>query len=148
MSNNFISHEGANLLANILRRRKIETLDLKLNPILTEGANEIFALAGIVELVELNLSSCSFDENVEESLLYVIKNNKMLVRLNISINKLSEELGEEILNKLSCNDVLRHLDVRGTGISHKIKRMIDATVLENREKNNSVGQQNCINILY
>ncbi|KAL7038744.1 hypothetical protein ACKWTF_009678 [Chironomus riparius] len=140
LSNNFISHEGAALLANILRRRKIETLDLKLNPILTEGANEIFALAGIVELVELNLSSCSFDENVEESLLYVIKNNKMLVRLNISINKLSDDLGMEILNKLSCNDVLRHLDVRGAGISHKIKRMIDATVLENREKNNTVGQ--------
>ena len=68
LSNNFISHEGTNLLTNILRRRKIETLDLKLNPILTEGANEIFELAGIVELVELDLSSCSFDENVEESL--------------------------------------------------------------------------------
>ena len=46
----------------------------------------------------------------------------------------------EILNKLSCNEVLRDLDVRGAGISHKIKRMIDATVLENREKNNTVGQ--------
>jgi hypothetical protein len=37
LSNNFISADGAILLANILRRRKIETLDMKLNPILTEG---------------------------------------------------------------------------------------------------------------
>lgn len=140
LSNNFISFEGAALLANILRRRKIETLDLKLNPILTEGANEILALAGIIELVELNLSSCSFDENVEESLLYVIKNNKKLVKLNISINKLSEDLGIEILNKISSNNVLRQLDVRGTGISHKIKQLIDSAILENREKNNTVNQ--------
>lgn len=37
LSNNFISTDGAVLLANILRRRKIGTLDMKLNPILTEG---------------------------------------------------------------------------------------------------------------
>lgn len=140
LSNNFISYEGAALLANILRRRKIEMLDLKLNPILTEGANEILALAGIVELVELNISSCSFDENVEEALLYVIKHNKQLVNLNISINKLSEELGVELLNKLDGNKTLREFDVRGTGITHKTKRLIDAAILENREKNNTVNQ--------
>lgn len=140
LSNNFISTEGAMLLSNILRRRKIETLDLKLNPILSDGANEILALAGIIELSVLNISSCSFDETVEEALLFVLRKNKKLRQLNISINKLSDDLGEKIVKNLSHNLILRELDVRGTGISHKTKRTIDAVILENREKKNTVQQ--------
>lgn len=140
LANNFISYEGAALLANILRRRKLDALDMKLNPILTEGTNEILALAGIIDLTELNISSCSFDENVDEALLYVLKNDKKLIKFNISINKLNEELGKEILNVLEFNKVLREFDIRGTGITHKTKRMIDSVILENREKNNTVNQ--------
>jgi hypothetical protein len=140
LSNNFISSEGAALLANILRRRKIETLDLKLNPILSDGANEILALVGIIELTSLNISSCSFDESVEEALLYVLRKNKKLRQLNIAINKFGEELGLKIHQELSHNQVLRELDVRGVGISHKTKRLIDEAILENREKNNTITQ--------
>ncbi|KAG5680513.1 hypothetical protein PVAND_010020 [Polypedilum vanderplanki] len=140
LSNNFISSEGASLLANILRRRKIETLDLKLNPILSDGANEILALAGIVELTSLNISSCSFDEKVEEALLFVLRKNNKLRKLNISINKLGEDLGMKIYQELAYNQILRELDVRGAGISHKTKRLIDGMVLENREKNNTIHQ--------
>lgn len=142
LSNNFISPDGAMLLSNILRRRKIETLDLKLNPILTEGANEILALANVIGLVTLNISSCSFDEGVEEALLYVIKRNRTMRRLNVSINKLSEELGVKIVSGLrdGNNDVIRELDIRGTSISHKTKQIIDGVILENREKNNKIEQ--------
>lgn len=140
LSNNFISADGAVLLANILRRRKIETLDLKLNPILTQGANEILALANIIGLVSLNISSCSFDEGVEECLLYVIKRNKTMRKLNVSINKLNEALGLKILSGLEGNGFLRELDIRATGISHRTKQIIDGVILENREKNNKVEQ--------
>lgn len=140
LSNNFISSEGAALLANILRRRKIETLDLKLNPILSDGANEILALVGIIELSSLNISSCSFDESIEEALLYVLRKNKKLRQLNISINKLGEELGVKIHKELANNKILREFDVRAAGISHKTKRLIDGLILENREKNNTIQQ--------
>jgi hypothetical protein len=140
LSNNFISSEGVSLLANILRRRKIDTLDLKLNPILSSGANEILALVGIIELKVLNISSCSFDENVEETLLYVLRHNSILRHLNISINKIGDELGEKIIKELSHNSVLREFDVRGSGMSHRTKSVIDDLILENREKNNVIHQ--------
>lgn len=140
LSNNFISADGAALLANILRRRKIETLDMKLNPILTEGANEILAIANVIGLVSLSISSCSFDEGVGDALLHVIKFNKTMRKLNVSINKLSEELGLKIAEGLEGNDVIRELDIRGTSISHKTKQIIDGMILENREKNNKVAQ--------
>jgi Ran GTPase-activating protein (RanGAP) involved in mRNA processing and transport len=138
LSNNFISCEGAKLLANILRRRKIETLDLKLNPIMTLGANEILSIANQIKLNKLNLSSCSFEEQIEETLLFVIKNNKHLHHLNISINKLSEELGVKIVSMLKFNSFLKKFDIRNTGISHKTKRIIDKIILENREKFNQI----------
>lgn len=96
------------------------------------------ALANVVGLTSLNISSCSFDEGVEETLLYVIRKNKSLRKLNISINKLSEELGAKIVSALAENKFMRELDVRGAGISHKTKRTIDGVILENREKNNTV----------
>jgi hypothetical protein len=138
LSNNFISADGATLLANILRRRKIETLDMKLNPILTEGANEILALANIIGLTSLNISSCSFDEGVEDALLYTIRTNKIMRKLNISINKFNEKLGLKVIKELKVNKVLREMDVRGVGISPKTKRIIDGKILENREKANTI----------
>lgn len=140
LSNNFISPDGATLLANILRRRQIETLDLKLNPILSEGANEILALAGIIGLRGLNISSCSFDEGVEDALLFVLRTNKVMRELNISINKLGEDSGKNIFRELAKNQVLRDLDIRGCGISHQTKRLIDGIILGNREKNNTIYQ--------
>lgn len=102
------------------------------------GANEILALANVVGLTSLNISSCSFDEGVDETLLYVLRKNKTLRKLNISINKLNEDLGVKIISALADNEIMRELDVRGAGISHKTKRTIDGIILENREKNNTV----------
>ena len=140
LSNNFISNEGAIALANILKRRKIVTMDLKLNPILAEGAIHILALVNIVELVDLNLSSCSFDGSIAESLIHVLKFNRTLRDLNLSINKLGESLGQKILQTIPLNTFIRNLDIRNSDISLKTKSAIDANVLENREKRNTIDQ--------
>lgn len=137
LTNNFISTDGAILLTNILRRRQIENLDLKLNPIMAEGATHILSLANIVSL---NLSSCSFNESIEEALIFVLKSSKTLRKLNLSINKLGEDLGIKITNVLTNNKIIRKLDIRNTEISLKTKTNIDAIVLENRKKNNKVHQ--------
>lgn len=68
----------------------------------------------------------------------MLRKNKTLRKLNISINKLNEDLGVKIVSALADNGVMRELDVRGAGISHKTKRIIDGIILENREKNNTV----------
>lgn len=140
LTNNFISSDGAIKLANILRRRKIVSIDLKLNPILAEGANHILALVNIVQLVELNLSSCSFDDSIDEALIHVLKFNKTLISLNLAINRLNENIGKKMLAAVSQNSVLRSLDIRNTEISLRTKSKIDAVILENREKNNTIGQ--------
>lgn len=132
--------DGAISLANILRRRKIEVIDLKLNPILAEGTVHILALADAINLVSLNISSCSFDESIGEALLHVLKFNKTLRYLNLSINKLSEELGLQMVKTLANNKAIRTLDVRNSEISLKTKSEIDAIILENREKNNTISQ--------
>lgn len=140
LSNNFISSDGAIALTKILRRRKIITIDLKLNPILAEGVIHVLALVNVIELVTLNLSSCSFDESVGESLLHVLKFSKTLRTLNLSINKLGEDLGQKIVKVLSHNSFLRTLDIRNSEISLKTKSEIDAAILENREKKNTIEQ--------
>lgn len=140
LRNNFISSEGATLLANILRRRKIETIDLKLNPILAEGAIHILALVDVVGLVNLNLSSCSFDGSIVEYLEHVLKFNRTLRDLNLSINRLGEELGQKVSKIIGHNPIIRVLDIRNTEMSLKTKSAIDALVLENREKKNTISQ--------
>jgi hypothetical protein len=140
LSNNFISSDGAIAFSKILRRRKIETIDLRLNPILAEGVIHILALAGVIDLVTLNLSSCSFDESIGEVLTFVLKFNKTLRNVNLSINKLGEDLGLKILNSVAHNSVLKDLDIRNTEISLATKSKVDAIVLENREKNNKISQ--------
>lgn len=116
------------------------TIDLKLNPILAEGATHILALVEKVGLVSLNLSSCSFDESIEESLLFVLRCSKTLRNLNLAINKLSEDLGVKIVEALAKNVILRTMDIRNTEISLKTKSHIDAIILENRAKNNTIHQ--------
>ena len=123
-----------------MKGRKIETIDLKLNPILAEGAIHVLALCNIVGCVDLNISSCSFDESIDQALLFVLKFSKTLRSLNLSINRLGETLGLKIIDVLSFNKKLRTLDVRNTEIPLKIKTKIDAIILENREKLNTISQ--------
>lgn len=140
LRNNFISSDGAVKLANILRQRKIETIDLKLNPILAEGVTHMLALAGVVDLTYLNVSSCSFDESIGEALLHVLKFNKTLRSLNLSINKLGQDLGLKMIKALGWNNYLRDLDIRNTEIELETKSRIDAIILDNREKRNTISQ--------
>lgn len=134
LSNNFISPEGAMSLANTLRHRKIDSIDIKLNPILAEGVINILAIINEIELKSLNLSSCSFDESIDEALLFVLKCNKTLRNLNLSINKLSENLGRRMIDTLVYNSSLKTLDIRNTEISLETKSKIDDLILENRDK--------------
>lgn len=140
LRNNFISSEGAIALTNILRRRKIETMDLKLNPILAEGAIHILSIASSIGLTRLNLSSCSFDDSITETIVHVIKINRSLQELNLSINRLGNTLGKEILKAVEFNAILKSLDLRNTDIDLKTKSAIDAKILDNRDKNNTIHQ--------
>lgn len=139
LSNNFISPEGAIRLANILRRRKIDSIDIKLNPILAEGAIHLLAIATEIELKTLNFSSCSFDESISDALLFVLQYNKTLVDLNLSINKLSDDLGHKMIEAVHHNKVMKTLDIRNTEINLKTKSEIDAIILENREKHSKLN---------
>ena len=100
----------------------------------------MLALCNIVGCIDLNISSCSFDESINEALLFVLKFSKTLRSLNLSINRLGENLGLKIIDVLSFNKKLRTLDVRNTDIPLKVKSEIDAIILENREKINTVSQ--------
>jgi hypothetical protein len=115
-------------------------LDLKLNPILAEGAIHILALASIVGLITLNLSSCSFDESIGDPLLHVLKHNKTMRSVNLSINRLGEDVGLKVIEAMQHNKMIRTLDIRNTDITLPTKSSIDALVLENRKKNNTIYQ--------
>lgn len=52
LTNNFLAPEGASELAEILGHRKIEKLDMRLNPITSEGAAAIFAAVGTIPIKE------------------------------------------------------------------------------------------------
>lgn len=140
LRNNFISSDGAIALANILRHRKIETMDLKLNPILAEGAIHILSIASAVGFIRLNLSSCSFDDSITEIIVNVIRINRSLHELNLSINRLGNNLGLEILTAVGFNPIIKTLDLRNTDIDLKTKSAIDAKILDNRDKNNTIHQ--------
>lgn len=58
----------------------------------------------------------------------------------MSINKLGEDLGVKMSKAIEHNSVLRALDIRNTEITLKTKSEIDAKILENREKNNTINQ--------
>lgn len=97
-------------------------------------------MVSVVDLISLNLSSCSFDESIGEALTHVLKFSQTLRNLNLSINKLGEDLGRKMVKAIEHNSVLRTLDIRNTEITLRTKSEIDAMILENREKNNKIGQ--------
>lgn len=111
-----------------------------MNPILAEGAIHVLALVNVIGCISLNLSSCSFDESIDEALVHVLKFSKTLRSLNLSINRLGEDLGVKVFAALLHNNYMRTLDIRNTEISLKTKSSIDALILDNREKNNKIGQ--------
>lgn len=80
--------EGVIRLARLLKRRKIKHIDLRLNPISNNGTAAILGIANYVDLENLILSSCSFDDSIGNILLYLIENNKTMNSINISNNKI------------------------------------------------------------
>lgn len=52
LTNNFLSSDGALLLAQTIRRRTIEKLDIRLNPITSEGAVAIFVILNEIPIRE------------------------------------------------------------------------------------------------
>lgn len=52
LTNNFLSSDGALLLAKSLRKRNIEKLDIRLNPITSEGAAAIFHILNDIPIRE------------------------------------------------------------------------------------------------
>lgn len=52
LTNNFLSSEGALLLAQAIQRRKLEKLDIRLNPITSEGAAAIFHILNDIPIRE------------------------------------------------------------------------------------------------
>lgn len=52
LTNNFLSPAGVAELSKILRKRQIEKLDLRLNPITSEGAAAIFAVVSEIPIKE------------------------------------------------------------------------------------------------
>lgn len=134
LTNNFLAPEGACELAEILGNRKIEKLDMRLNPITSEGAAAIFAASATVPIKELNLACCSLDETIGPLLIHLIETNKTIKSLNISANRLGQKIGESILSIIKNNKVIQELDIRNSDISYDIKSAIDSIILENRDR--------------
>uniref|UniRef100_A0A182J5W9 Uncharacterized protein n=1 Tax=Anopheles atroparvus TaxID=41427 RepID=A0A182J5W9_ANOAO len=125
LTNNFLSPESVQELTWRLRHRKIERLDLRLNPILTEGA--IFVMTSVfhMPLQDLNLSCCSIDEQIEEYLLMLIRFNNTIKRFDISSNHLGPAMGERLLQRVYENKTLQQFDLRNTDISYDVRAIID-----------------------
>lgn len=134
LTNNFLSPHGASDLAKILRRRNIQKLDLRLNPITSEGAAALFSIVNGIPIQQLNLACCSLDESIGPLLLKVIEVNQTIKSLNVSANRLGQKMGEDILAVVGGNAVIQELDVRNSDISYEVKSKIDSLILENRDR--------------
>ncbi|XP_055638572.1 uncharacterized protein LOC129776763 [Toxorhynchites rutilus septentrionalis] len=133
LTNNFLSSESILDLIHLIRRRPIERLDLRLNPILTEGAIFVLTMVFYLPLKELNLSCCSIDEEIEEYLLMILRFNKSIKFLDFSSNKLGLMMGERLAERVRENKTLQKFDLRNTDISAEIRAVIDEIVMENRD---------------
>ncbi|GAB0088129.1 uncharacterized protein DMENIID0001_025110 [Sergentomyia squamirostris] len=136
LTNNFLTFDGILQLSFVIRRRRITTLNLKLNPIKSDGANAIFGALKDMQTRELNLSCCSLDSSMSFLLLKIINECTTLKRLNLSVNKFTVELGEKITEIIPNNRNLLELDLRNTEVSTISRMIIDDYILKNRLSNN------------
>lgn len=88
LTNNFLSQEGAFELSQAIKSHKIEKLDLRLNPLTSQGVAPILDVIKEIPLRELNLACCSIDYSIDVLLLKLLKENKTLRKVNLSTNKL------------------------------------------------------------
>ncbi|KAL1374371.1 hypothetical protein pipiens_018117, partial [Culex pipiens pipiens] len=134
LTNNFLSAESILFLVHLIRRRPIERLDLRLNPIGNPGAIIILTMMFYLPLKELNLSCCSIDEEIEEYLLMMLRFNKSVKFLDLSSNKLGPAMGAGLVERIKENKTLQRFDLRNTEISADFRALIDEMVMENRDK--------------
>ncbi|XP_058818319.1 uncharacterized protein LOC131681524 [Topomyia yanbarensis] len=134
LTNNFLSSESIFDLVHVIRRRPIERLDLRLNPILTEGAVSVLTTIFYLPLKELNLSCCSIDEGIEEYLLMTLRFNTSVKFLDCSSNPLGQATGEKLAARVTENKILQRFDLRNTDISSEVRAVIDELVMENRDQ--------------
>uniref|UniRef100_A0A1L8DMB9 Putative ran gtpase-activating protein n=1 Tax=Nyssomyia neivai TaxID=330878 RepID=A0A1L8DMB9_9DIPT len=136
LTNNFLSFEGILDLSTVIKRRKIQKLDLRLNPIKTNGAHAILGILKDIPIKELNLSCCSLDSEIEFLLLKALKECKSLEKLNLSVNRFTHELGENIMEIMPKITNLLEFDLRNTDVSTISRMIIDDYVLKNRLRKN------------
>ncbi|XP_001651259.2 uncharacterized protein LOC5566884 [Aedes aegypti] len=133
LTNNFLSSESIVDLVHLIRRRPIEKLDLRLNPILSEGAICVFTMIFYLPLKDLNLSCCSIDEEIEEYLLMMLRFNQSVKFLDMSSNKLGPIMGEQLIRRVQENKTLQRFDLRNTEIPADVRAIVDELVMENRD---------------
>ncbi|KXJ83784.1 uncharacterized protein LOC109622067 [Aedes albopictus] len=133
LTNNFLSSDSIVDLIHLIRRRPIEKLDLRLNPILSEGAICVLTMMFYLPLKELNLSCCSIDEEIEEYLLMMLRFNSSIKFLDFSSNKLGPAMGEHLVERVQENKTLQRFDLRNTEISADVRAIVDELVMENRD---------------
>ncbi|XP_059621315.1 dynein regulatory complex subunit 5 [Phlebotomus argentipes] len=137
LTNNFLTFDGILNLATVIKRRKIQKLDLRLNPIKANGASGIFGILKDIPIRELNLSCCSLDNSMSFMLLKIVEECKSLERLNLSVNRFTHELGEQITEIIPRNTNLLEFDLRNTEVSTISRMIIDDYVLKNQLRKNS-----------
>jgi Leucine Rich repeat len=97
----FVAAEGAFRLANAIKRRKIQTLDLRLNPIKTEGASVICSWARYQPVETLSMACCSIDDTIDVLLLPILRGHTTLRSFDISSNKLNDVSLAYFMNSMS-----------------------------------------------
>ncbi|XP_055700746.1 dynein regulatory complex subunit 5 [Phlebotomus papatasi] len=132
LSNNFLTFNGIIELTTVIKRRRLKKLDLRLNPIKSEGASAIFGILKDIQVQELNLSCCSLDASISFLLLKIVMECKSLEILNLSVNKFTHEMGEKITEIVPKNKNLLEFDLRNTEVSTISRMIIDDYVLKNR----------------
>ncbi|XP_037038153.1 dynein regulatory complex subunit 5 [Bradysia coprophila] len=135
LTNNNFTQEGIIELAEVIKTRNIQTLDLRMNPIGCDGAAAIFGimLQG-TPIQHLNLAGCSITDEIEPLLILFLETNRIVRRLNLSSNNLGVDLGERIARTIDVARQLQEFDLRNTNISGNDKWIIDSVILENRDK--------------
>ncbi|CAD7093806.1 unnamed protein product [Hermetia illucens] len=134
LTNNFFSQKTALYLSKMIRNRRIEHLDISLNPIGSEGAATIFSVVHKLPIKFLNISACSITETIEKLLLKLLVDNKTLFHFNISNNELGNELGMNIYRIIGFNKVLKCLDLRNTNIQTKLRKDITSVLFQNKDR--------------
>jgi hypothetical protein len=85
-----IAAQGILQLSDALKKRNIERLDVRLNPIGSDGAAIIFSLIRQQKIKYLSIACCSIDENIEKMLLSALSSHRTLSILDISSNKFND----------------------------------------------------------